>query len=154
MAKSLVMNWMHERVIQRPVAVGDSCGTVRLTVVSDILGGSQVGVDHVTGSALSASLKTLTDANAKVLEVPCVRLDEEFSVDLPIRVLKIDVEGYEGQVLAGADRLLQRRCVDFIVMELLEEVAGSRWHETLKQVGKIIDYGYAVSVRSRQKEKH
>jgi hypothetical protein len=32
------------------------------------------------------------------LDVPCVCLDEEFPVDLPIKLLKIDVAGFEGHV--------------------------------------------------------
>jgi FkbM family methyltransferase len=145
MAKSLVMNWMHERVIQRPVAVGNSHGTVELSFVADRLGDGRVGKDDVTGSTFDESLKTLGHDRTAVLVVQCVRLDDEFPVDVPIKVLKIDVEGYEGRVLAGAKRLLQRRCIDFIVLELLYEVAGSRWREIVDQVSEIINYGYAIA---------
>lgn len=144
MAKSLVMNWMHERVIQRPVAVGDSQGTVELTFVADRLGDGRVGKGDVTGPTFAKSLETLGQDRRDVLVVPCVRLDDEFPVDVPIKVLKIDVEGHEGHVLVGAKRLLQRRCIDFIVLELLQENAGSRWRETIDQVNHVISYGYAI----------
>jgi FkbM family methyltransferase len=144
MAKSLVMNWMHDRVIHRQVAVGETSCTVKLTFISDRLGDGQVGQDEVIGSTFAESLRTLGRERAVVLEVPCVRLDDEFPVDLPIKFLKIDAEGYEAFVLAGADRLLRRRCVDYILIELSEEVSGSRWHETVKQVNKVITYGYGV----------
>jgi FkbM family methyltransferase len=150
MAKSLVMNWAHDRVVQRPVAVGDSRGVVELTFVSERLGDGQVGQREVTRSTFAQSVKTLGRDCANVVQVPCVRLDDEFPIDLPIKVLKIEVEGYEGRVLAGAGRLLQRRCVDFILMELLEEVAGSRWHATLKQVNNVIEHGYAVCTLTKE----
>jgi FkbM family methyltransferase len=150
MAKSLVMNWAHDRVIQRPVTVGDSRGVVELTFVSERLGDGQVGQREVTRSTFAQSAKALGRDRANVLQVPCVRLDDEFPIDLPIKVLKIGVKGYEGRVLAGAGRLLQRRCVDFIVMELLEEVAGSRWHATLKQVNNVIERGYAVCTLTKE----
>jgi FkbM family methyltransferase len=149
MAKSLVMNWLHDRVIQRTVAVGENSDTARLTFSHDRLGDGMVGQDEVVGSTFSESLKSLGEERLSVLEVKCVRLDDEFSVDLPIKILKIDVEGYEGHVLAGADRLLGRRCIDFVIIELLQEIAGSRWHETLKRVSKVMDYGYALCTLTR-----
>ena len=79
-------------------------------------------------------------------------VDDEFRVDLPIKLLKINVDGYEDRVLAGAERLLKRRCIDFVVMKLLEEVGPSRWQEalqevrpeTLHQIKKVIEFGYAI----------
>jgi FkbM family methyltransferase len=143
MAKSLVMNWIHERVVQREVAVGSQRGTVPLTFVRERLGDGQVG-RGVEGSTSVKSMETLGRERAAVLNVPCIRLDEEFPIDLPIKLLKIDVEGFEGDVLKGASRLLRGRCVDFIMVELLGEVAGIRWHENVQQVNKVIEYGYGV----------
>ena len=145
MAKSLVMNWMHERVVQRPVAVGKSNGTIKLTFASDCLGDGRIGnVNDAMASAFVESLKILGPGRTVVLDVPCVRLDEEFPVDLPIKVLKIDAEGYEGFVLAGADRLLRRRCIDYILIELSEEISGALWQDTLRQVTNAIGYGYSI----------
>jgi FkbM family methyltransferase len=143
MSKSLVMNWTHERVVQREVAVGSRPGMVALTFVPECLGGGQVG-RGIEESTSVKSAETLGKASTTVLDVPCVCLDEEFPIDLPIKLLKIDVEGFEGDVLKGADRLLRRRCVDFIIVELLEEIAGVRWCENVQQVNKVIEYGYDV----------
>jgi FkbM family methyltransferase len=151
MAKSLVLNWMHERVVQVPMAVGDVRGTVKLTFTSDRLGDGKIEPGAESGSAFGETLKILGE-EAKTLSVNSTRLDDEFPLDLPIKVLKIDAEGYEGCVLAGADRLLRSRCVDFILMELLPEVSGSRWHETVKQVNSLISYGYVICCLTKDGE--
>jgi hypothetical protein len=59
-------------------------------------------------------------------------LDQEFSVDLPIKLLKIDAEGQEVALLMGARRLLERRCIDFILIKILREVPEDfRWRREL-----------------------
>ena len=148
MAKSLVMNWMHERVVQRPVAVGDSSGTVELTFVAHRLGDGRIGDGDLAGPASAENSEILGLDRTSVLAVACVRLDDEFPVDVPIKVLKIDAEGYEAHILAGAKRLLRRRCVDFILLELLDEVAGSSWREILDEVNDVIAYGYETCTLS------
>jgi FkbM family methyltransferase len=150
MAKSLVMNWMHERVVPRRVAVGNEPGTTTLTFLPEVLGGSQVTRPDLTRSAFQESIKAMGEERAQIVAVPCVRLDDEFPIDLPIRLLKIDVEGYEARVLAGADRLLKQRCIDYVMIELLEEVAGSMWADTLAQVKRVISYGYSVCLPNLQ----
>lgn len=144
MAKSAVLNWVHDRIIRRPVAVGENRGTVKLTVLPDSLGGSQVDQHDLAGSAIAENAKFLGSNRETDLDVPCTALDIEFPVNLPIKLLKVDVEGYEGRVLAGAKRLLENRCIDFVMLELLQEVAGTRWNETVKQVEAVTKYGYTV----------
>ena len=144
MAKSLVMNWMHERVVQRAAAVSDEPGTASLSVLANNLGGAQMDVNCVTEATFSMNAKALGQEGVSKLNVPRVRIDDEFPIDLPIKVLKIDVEGFEGRVLAGAKRLLARRCVDFVIIELVPEVAGSRWNENLEQVQRVVEYGYEI----------
>jgi FkbM family methyltransferase len=150
MAKSVVMNWVHDRVIQRTVAVGNRHGTVTLTFMPALLGMGQLS-EGVSGSTFVECMRTLGKEGATALNVSCVRLDEEFPVDLPIKLLKIDVEGFEADVLAGADRLLQRRCIDFILLEFSKEICGRRWHETVQQVTKAIKYGYHVFTLNQDK---
>jgi hypothetical protein len=43
--------------------------------------------------------------------------------DRHVDLLKVDVEGFEPQVMAGAPRLLARRAVDNIIMEYSPHVA-------------------------------
>jgi len=152
MAKSLVMNRTHDRVVQRPVAVGSSCEISEFTFIADRVGDGEVALTDVTGTVFAKTVQTLGLQSATKSKVPCVRLDDEFRVDLPIKLLKVNVDGYEDRVLAGAERLLKRRCIDFVVMKLLEEVGPSRWQEalqevrpeTLHQIKKVIEFGYAI----------
>ena len=112
LSKSAAMNGMHDRVVVRPVAAGESAGTVRLAAASEEPGDVPAGHDEA-------------------IDVPCVTLDQEFPIDLPIKLLKIDVEGGESAVLKGARRLLERRCIDFVLIKVLKEVARSRWRREL-----------------------
>lgn len=73
----------------RPVAVGAQAGTV--SFLRGINGG-------VTGGA--------ADDGASTVQVPMVALDDV--LEGPVGMIKIDVEGYEGEVLAGARRVIER----------------------------------------------
>ena len=99
-------------VVVRPVAAGEASGTVRLAAPSE--GPSDVSVGH-----------------DEAVDAPCVTLDHEFPIDLPIKLLKIDAEGDEAAILTGARRLLERRCIDFVLIKVLREVAWSRWRREL-----------------------
>jgi FkbM family methyltransferase len=144
LSKSMVVNWMHDRIVRRPVAVGDVAGHLRLAFLPERLGDAQINHEEVANSTFSETLKGLGQENLGVIDVPSVTLEEEFPVDLPIKLLKIDVEGYESAVLKGARRLLERRCVDFILIEVLSEVAGSRWGELLTQLKWLTQSNYVA----------
>ena len=50
------------------------------------------------------------------IEIDIIRLDDEISIDREIALLKIDVQGYELEVLKGATEILKR--TSFITLEL------------------------------------
>ena len=50
---------------------------------------------------------------------------------MPIKLLKIDAQDDEAAILTGARRLLERRCIDFVLIKVLREVAWSRWQREL-----------------------
>lgn len=58
-----------------------------------------------------------------------------------IDVLKVDVEGGELHVLRGAEDLIARRCVRFIVFEAIRRHAGSRWQSLSQWVEEAIREG-------------
>ena len=69
-------------------------------------------------------------------------MDLEFPVNLPIRMLKIDVEGFELKYSAarrGSSRVIASTS---IMMECLQEVSGGNWEDLLVEVKKLIDIGY------------
>ncbi len=49
--------------------------------------------------------------------IPVKRLDDMFTADQRIRLLKVDVEGHEHDVIMSARNLLFARAVDVIVLE-------------------------------------
>ena len=55
-----------------------------------------------------------------LVEVPSICLNHYFQVPCKIKVLKIDVEGFEVCVLKGASKLLQNNYVDLIIFEFLD----------------------------------
>ena len=78
----------------RAVAASSEPGTLRFHVAQFGAGSHVVAVGHVSGGIVST------------VDVPAVTLDE---VDLPIvAFIKIDAEGHEPDVLAGARRLLAK----------------------------------------------
>jgi FkbM family methyltransferase len=138
-AKSAVMNWVHERVILRKVGVGNRSGTAELSVNLSILGGATTIVG-ATGGAYDKSRAVLGRTDKIPIDIVC--LNEEFPYDVHIRVLKIDVEGYEAEVLRGAWRLIEHGCIDYIIMEALQEVAGSSWPRLMNTVEALVTAGY------------
>jgi FkbM family methyltransferase len=80
--------------------------------------GSRCGTVHFTEAQKSINCRIVGDERRETLEVPCVTLDaalKEFGVTR-VDVLKIDTEGYERHVLAGAKDTLSH--VERIVLEL------------------------------------
>lgn len=152
LSKSAAMNGMHDRVVVRPLAAGEAAGTVRLAVASEGPDDVQTGHDEAVKSFGKAN-RTLGPGDSTVIDVPCVTLDQEFPIDLPIKLLKIDAEGYEVAVLKGARRLLEHRCIDFILIKVLREVArsrwrrelgGSRWNKLLAQLNLLTESNYVA----------
>ena len=72
-----------------------------------------------------------------------VRLDDV--VDEDVLFLKIDVEGFEAEVLNGASRLLCRHAVRHIVIEFSEETRRSRRCPADRMLRRMQALGYSIS---------
>ncbi len=81
-------------------------------------GTAELRVEEVFASNAGTASMVATDDGAAVeaITVPVVTLDEEIG-DADVGVMKLDVEGYELEVLRGALRLLQMRRIRDIVFE-------------------------------------
>jgi len=136
--KSTTMNWMHDRMKILPSAVGSSQGMARLLVSSSRLGDAALKADEE--GAPSRTRESLKEVES--FDVAVVALDDEFPFDIPVRVLKIDAEGFEAEVLRGADRLFRNQCIDFALVEAVEEVSGTGWSAFLSALQRLETYGY------------
>ena len=102
-------------------AVGAESGFVRLTGESDTASdtGQHIHIQMSRKRAVAAA--PAEDLKNRNLRVPLVRLDDELQWWAPpdgrIDVLKIDTEGFEIYVTAGALHTLQRRAVPFVFLE-------------------------------------
>jgi len=86
-------------------ALGATAGSATLYAPSDYMGNE--GIAHMVGVAGERALG----------EVPVTTLDAEMGVNLRVDVLKMDVEGFELEVLKGAEALLASRRITHIVFE-------------------------------------
>lgn len=95
-----------ENVVLHPIALGAADGELELAVPA--------------GNAGAGSLVRATGEHLERTRVPVVRLARVLALEKcgPIRLVKIDVEGVEPQVLAGAQAWFERRPPDLVVFEL------------------------------------
>jgi FkbM family methyltransferase len=99
LARNVIDNALRGLVLPDQMAIGDSDGIVKL------LRTGSSGNFRVAAGAIPAGVE--------VVEVPCCRLDtwiERLTIDLEtVTFIKVDVEGFERRVIAGAPRVLTRR---------------------------------------------
>jgi FkbM family methyltransferase len=78
------------------------------------------------------------------------RLDEALRADLPIHLVKIDVEGGEAAVLEGMSGLLEAGCVRMIDVEIIRDNAGASWPRLVTAMRGLVDlYGAEVLTHNR-----
>lgn len=127
------INRMESRVIAYNMALGGSEGSIPFTTSLDT-------INHVAVSG-----------DASAIDVPIKRLDTMVGEKIP-QLIKIDVEGYETEVLAGSGDLLDRYELKAIIIEL--NGAGSNYgfdesliHQSLLSHG-FLPYQYEPATRS------
>jgi FkbM family methyltransferase len=106
---NLHANALTRRVRSYQLAVGDAAGTVTLELADRNFGDHRIRLSDTPG--------THSEHLRATIPVECVRLDD--MPDLPVSdrtLVFIDVQGYEGHVLAGARGTLS--CVPPLVVEL------------------------------------
>jgi FkbM family methyltransferase len=119
------INALEARVKARNIGLGAASGSLTFTSGLDT-------VNHVVA-------KGETVANA--LEVPVEPLDDVLSGSVPT-IMKIDVEGFETEVLNGASRTMQEAALLAVVMEL--NGSGLRYgYDEGKIHARMNDWGFA-----------
>ena len=113
-----------DNVLLMPCAVGAEEGTVSMKVIAD----DNDGMHHVS----------VTSGEAGTTEVPLRRVDDllaEFLPDRGVDVVKIDVEGWEEAVFAGAKWLFRQDAPPTIFFESIEAHAA-RFGFSAKRLGE------------------
>ena len=140
------MNWCHDCGQCRQKALGSEVGTSQLRFSRQLLGGATLAPADSSGT-FEKSVPLLDGED--VVDVEVSTLGTDFPVDLPIRMLKIDAEGFEHHVLRGGQRLFERQCIDLVLLECVQEVYGKNWSIFLAELKKVIGLGYAPYVLKR-----
>ena len=124
--RSIAENRFGDRVIFRRAAVGATSGAGMLTFPAETLNTGGAYLLREGTAPLTGNLKK---------SVPIVRLDDVVT-ERPVRMIKMDVEGAEPQVLRGARRLL-REDRPIVVSELhptqLDRASGVTAREFLEE---------------------
>jgi FkbM family methyltransferase len=77
--------------------------------------------------------------------VPVERVDDRIPPGVPVRLVKIDVEGGESDVLSGMRSLLEHRMVDYIVIEATRGTGADGWHRLLDHLQQFVnDHGASL----------
>jgi FkbM family methyltransferase len=145
--ESAVLNWYHDRIVVKQSALSDKPGSMQLQVPRARLGDARIVKDAHAAKAERDDAFTRTRqflGDDMLLDVDVETLDEAFPIDLPIKILKIDAEGHEAQVLAGARRLLSAKAFDYIMIEAIIDVGVCEWEQTQAGLREIMDCGYRV----------
>lgn len=110
---NVLLNGVFERVELHAQAVGSAPGKVRITITQD------------TGNRIA----THADGADGTTEVEIVALDSVASA-ADACIVKIDVEGFESEVLKGAQRLLQSPGLLAVIMETNHSASGQGRSDT------------------------
>jgi FkbM family methyltransferase len=126
--ENLQLNQIEPRVVARNIGIGRAPGTLWFTSHLDTMNHALADGEHPNGA----------------LEVRVSTLDDELQRCDPT-LLKIDVEGYETQVLEGGAAVLQHPSLMAVIMET--NASGARYgltDDVLLQ--KMSDYGFRSAI--------
>lgn len=116
------------RLLERNVYMRRMCGKAVCQVqVLQVAAGASSGLGDLAiptfhdgrASMHRGTLDDVADAQVRHLTVPVVSLDELLRDLSHIRLLKIDVEGSEVDVLAGAEHIIGNGLVDYVDLEFM-----------------------------------
>lgn len=91
------------------------------------------------GSSSARDARAGRVEGAEVLTVAGERIDSRVPHDVPLRLVKIDVEGGEAAALRGLDGLLRAGAVRLIDVEVVRANAGSQWPELVSAMRDLVE---------------
>src|SRR5436305_921112 len=115
LAENVASNWLGERVDVVPAAAGSGQGSVTLRRHLRFRGSSSAGVGDLSHHAVGEGYVSV--------EVPLERPDDRLTGGQRLRLVKIDVEGGEAEVVRGLTRLLDTNSIDLLDLEVVPDNA-------------------------------
>jgi FkbM family methyltransferase len=110
--------------------------------------GAKTGKLEFTQSDTTSHVANKNEQNT--ISVPVETLDNIFADEQIPRMIKIDVEGFETEVLLGGDKLLRNRKLQVIIIELIGE--GKRYGYDEKEIhNKLVELGFIIVSYNPQK---
>lgn len=137
--KGIGANDIRDRIIIIPKAMSSHHGTEVLVVPEYSLGGAYVASN--TDRAPVAGYDREEYGKNYTVNITMETLDTCIPEYLFFRAMKIDVEGHEENVLAGAKKFLSERRTDFIVIEI-----GTERASLIDALEQVAAYGYEPCV--------
>lgn len=131
------------RITLHNVAIGDEEGTGRLKLTRDTTGASLLQPRD--------EMKTLIGGNWAVtaeVEVQLTTLDRLLANRQEISLLKIDVQGHEKAVLAGARATLRKTKFLLVELNYMRQYEGGSWLGELHEI-LVHEYGFFLANASR-----
>lgn len=132
--RSSKANWYQDRIQIMKLAASSKIRCLRFLRNKYRFGDQRIVGDEVDTLILSDEFE--------LSYIECKPLDVIFPYDLPIKILKIDVEGHEVDVIQGARRMISSGCILYIMIELSRENNIHRLGEFREKIRWIIDQGY------------
>lgn len=122
MLDNINLNRLNEKISPLNIAIGSRCGKIHFTRNLDT-------VNHVAVNIVKDTIEVEVDT-----------LDNVVKANFP-NLLKIDVEGYETEVINGGVKTLEKESLRAIIIEL--NGSGERYNYDESQIHKkLLEYGY------------
>ena len=140
--KSSLLNFLHDRIRILPFAASDGSGEALLEGMPCRLGDFRHKQDLSKSGAFDLTVERSKRSCQKLVKL--AKLDDIFSFDLPIKLMKIDAEGHEAQILRGARRLFRNKCIQYLMIEVSRSTSGLNFVELIKTLRELNEWGYCA----------
>ncbi len=121
---NIQLNKINDRVVALNIGLGREAGTLRFTAGLDT-------INHVISDS-----ENVSDS----IEVPVKKLDDVL-INAEPYLIKMDVEGFETEVITGASETLSRKSLNAVIMEL--NGSGDRYgYDEVQLHNQMLAYGF------------